>query len=272
MYRRFGSRVTVIEMGERLIARDDEDVSTAVKEIVEAEGVEVRLNATLLRVERRGAQVAVELEGGSGRQTVLGSHLLLAVGRTPNTHDLGLNAAGIATDSRGYLQVDDELRTNVPGVWALGDCNGRGAFTHTSWNDYEIVAANLLDGDRRRVSDRILAYALFIDPPLGRAGLTEREVRAAGRPALMAKMPMTRVGRARERSETQGFLKVLVDAETKLILGAALLGIEGDEVVHTLLDVMYARAPYTVIQRAMHIHPTVAELLPTLLGELKPLA
>lgn len=203
--------------------------------------------------------------------TVTGSDLLLAVGRIPNTDDLGLDKAGIATDKRGFVVVDDQLRTNVPGVWALGDANGRGAFTHTSYNDFEIVAANLLDGDSRRVSDRIPAYNLYVDPPLGRAGMSEKQVRASGRKALVATMPMTRVGRARERGETAGFMKVLVDAETQRILGASLLGIEGDEVVHSLLDVMYAGAPYTVIQRAMHIHPTVSELIPTLLGDLKPL-
>jgi pyruvate/2-oxoglutarate dehydrogenase complex dihydrolipoamide dehydrogenase (E3) component len=195
----------------------------------------------------------------------------MAVGRRPNTDGLGLEAAGIATDSRGFIGVDDQLRTNVPGVWALGDANGRGAFTHTSYNDHEIVVANLLDDDPRRVSDRILAYALFTDPPLGRIGMTETEVRATGKPALIGVMPMTRVGRAKERGETQGFMKVLVDAQTKKILGAALLCIEGDEIVHSLLDVMAADAPYTVIQRCMHIHPTVSELIPTLLGQLKPL-
>jgi pyruvate/2-oxoglutarate dehydrogenase complex dihydrolipoamide dehydrogenase (E3) component len=167
--------------------------------------------------------------------------------------------------------VDEELRTSVPGIWALGDVNGRGAFTHTSYNDYEIVAANLLDNDRRRVSDRVPAYALYIDPPLGRAGMTERDLRQDGRRALVAKMPMSRVGRAKERSETQGFMTILVDASSQKILGAAILGIEGDEVIHSILDVMVAGAPYTVLQRAMHIHPTVSEFIPTLLGKLEPL-
>ncbi|MGH7860013.1 MAG: FAD-containing oxidoreductase, partial [Candidatus Binatia bacterium] len=271
MYRRFGSRVTIVERGARLISRDDEDVSGAVKEIVEAEGVEVRLNAECMTAKRSGDRIVVGLDCQSGDREVAGSHLLLAVGRRPNTDDLGLEAAGIETDRRGYVIVDDELRTSAPGVWALGDCNGRGAFTHTSYNDYEIAAANLLDGERRRVSDRILAYALYIDPPLGRAGLTEAEVRKSGRKALIGKRPMKRVGRAVEKGETRGFMKVLVDAETKEILGAAILGIEGDEVIHSILDVMYAKAPYTVIQRAMHIHPTVSELVPTMLGELRPL-
>jgi pyruvate/2-oxoglutarate dehydrogenase complex dihydrolipoamide dehydrogenase (E3) component len=271
MYRRFGSRVTVIEMGERLIGREDEDVSTTVRDILAGEGVDVRTGVAIKRVERRGGQIAVQLESKSGATEVVGSHLLVATGRRPNTDDLGLDKAGVRIDARGYIEVDDQLRTSAPGVWATGDCNGKGAFTHTSWNDYEIVAANLLDNDPRRVSDRITCYGLFIDPPLGRCGMTEREVRATGRPALIGKMPMARVGRARERGETLGFMKVLVDAESKRILGAALLGIEGDEVVHLLLDVMYAKAPYTVIQRAMHIHPTVSELVPTLLGDLKPL-
>jgi len=271
MYRRFGSKVTVVEKGPRLIARDDEDVSAAVKDILESEDIEVRLNAGCIGVEKRGNQVGVRLHCESGSPEVLGSHLLLAVGRRPNTDDLDLEKAGVKTDERGYIVVDDQLRTSVPGIWAMGDVNGRGAFTHTSYNDYEIIAANLLDGDSRRVTDRILTYGLFIDPPLGRAGMTEREVRESGKKSLMGKMMMTSVGRAKERSETQGFMKVLIDAESQKILGAAILGIGGDEVVHSLLDVMYADAPYTVIQRAVHIHPTVTELIPTLLGNLKPL-
>jgi len=271
MYRRFGSRVTVVEMGPRLIAREDEEVSAAIQKILEDEEVEVRLNAKCITVAKRGNGVAVGLSCEGGPPQVTGSHLLLAAGRVPNTDDLGLEKAGVKTDARGYIAVDDALRTNVPGIWALGDANGRGAFTHTSYNDYEIVAANLLDGGHRRVTDRIPAYALYIDPPLGRAGMTEREVRASGRKALAGKMMMTRVGRARERGETQGFMKILVDAESKLILGAALLGIEADEAIHSILDVMYARVPYTVIQNAVHIHPTVTELIPTLLGDLKPL-
>jgi len=271
MYRRFGARVTVVEMGDRLIARDDEDVSAAVKEIMENEGVEVRLNAECVSLENRGDQVAITASCDPGPEEVVGSHVLLAVGRRPNTDDLGLDKAGVETDGRGFIVVDDQLRTNVPGIWAIGDANGRAAFTHTSYNDYEILAANMFDDDPRRVSDRITIYGLFIDPPLGRAGMTEREVRESGRKALIGKMMMARVGRARERSETQGFMKVLIDAETERILGAAILGIGGDEVIHCLLDVMYADAPYTVIQRAVHIHPTVTELIPTMLGDLKPL-
>lgn len=271
MYRRFGSKVTIVEKRARLIQRDDEDVSDAIKEILENEGVNIRLEAKCISVEKRGDKVVVKLDCGSGAREVAGSHLLLAVGRRPNTDDLGLDKAGIEVDQRGYVAVDDQLRTNVPGVWALGDCNGKGAFTHTSYNDFEIVAANLLDNDPRRVSDRILAYALYIDPPLGRVGMTEAQVRQSGRKALKAERPMTRVSRAVEKSETQGFMSILVDAESKEILGAAILGVGGDEIIHSILDIMYAKAPYTVIQRAMHIHPTVSELIPTMLGDLKPL-
>jgi len=271
MYRRFGSQVTIIQRGDRLIPRDDDDVSTTVKEILENEGTEVRLNAECTSVEKRGEKVAVKLDCDGGSKQVVGSHLLLAVGRRPNTDDLGLDNAGIETDSRGFIVVDDQLRTNVPGIWAIGDVNGRGAFTHTSYNDYEIVVANLFDNDPRKVSDRITAYGLYIDPPLGRVGMTEREVRQSGRKTLIGKMMMTRVGRARERGETQGFMKILIDAESKKILGAAILGIGGDEIVHSILDVMYMDAPYTVIQRAVHIHPTVSELIPTMLASLEPL-
>ena len=269
MFRRFGSEVTVVEMGPRLIHREDEDVSEAIREILQNESIHIRLNAECIALEKQGDRVAVDLDCSTGDKQVIGSHLLLAVGRVPNTDDLGLEKAGVVVDQRGYVQVDDQLRTNVPGIYALGECNGRGAFTHTSYNDYEIVAANLLDGDRRRVSDRINAYALYTDPPLGRAGMTEAQVRKSGRKALLATRPMTRVGRAVEKGETQGFMKILVDADTKEILGASLLGIECDEVIHSILDVMYAKAPYTVIQRAVHIHPTITELIPTLLGDLK---
>jgi len=267
MYRRFGSRVTVVERGPRLIARDDEDVSAEVKKILELEGIDVRLGVEAQRVERAGAQVTLVTSAGA----VSGSHLLVAVGRVPNTHDLGLDRAGVTVDARGYIAVDDELRTSVEGIWAIGDCNGRGAFTHTSYNDFEIVAANLLDGDSRKVSDRFPIYGLYIDPPLGRVGMTEADARQSGRKVLVGKRPMSRVGRATERGETHGFIKVMVDADTKEILGAAILGIEGDEVVHSIADVMYARAPYTVISRAVHAHPTVSELVPTTLQSLQPL-
>jgi pyruvate/2-oxoglutarate dehydrogenase complex dihydrolipoamide dehydrogenase (E3) component len=270
IYRRFGSQVTVVEMGPRLTQREDEDVSAAIKEIVEAEGIAVRLDAKCIRFDPHGDDIAVGVECVSGAPEVLGSHVLLAVGRRPNTDDLALDKAGVAVDGRGYIVVDDQLRTNVPGIWALGDCNGRGAFTHTSYNDFEIVAANLLDGDRRRVSDRIGAYALYIDPPLGRAGLTETEARRSGRRIRVGMRPMTRVGRAVEKGETQGFMKIIVDAETKEILGASILGVGGDEAIHGILDMMVAKAPYTSLQRAMHIHPTVSELIPTMLGELRP--
>jgi pyruvate/2-oxoglutarate dehydrogenase complex dihydrolipoamide dehydrogenase (E3) component len=271
MYRRFGSHVTVVEMAPRLIAREDEDVSQAVQSILENEGIAVRLNAKCLAAERRGKDVAVHVSCEEEPRDIVGSHLLLAVGRVPNTDDLGLEHAGVATDERGFIKVDDQLATNVSGIWALGDINGRGAFTHTSYNDYEIVAANLLDHETRRVSDRFPVYALFTDPPLARAGITEREARASGRKVLIGRRPMARVGRARERSETQGFMHVLVDDETRKILGAALLGIEADEAIHCIIDVMNAGAPFTAIRRAVHIHPTVSELIPTLLGELQPL-
>ncbi|PLP99823.1 FAD-containing oxidoreductase [Cupriavidus pauculus] len=269
MYRRFGSRVTIVEKGPRLIQREDEDVSHAVQEILEAEGIEVRVGANCLSARMAGHQVAVGLDCAAGAPEVLGSHLLMAVGRVPNTDDLGLDKAGVETDARGYIKVDEQLRTGVPGIWALGDCNGRGAFTHTSYNDYEIVAANLFDNDPRAVTDRIPAYALFIDPPLGRVGMTESEARQSGRKVLVGTRPMRRVGRAVEKGESQGFMKVVVDADTRQILGASILGLAGDEVVHALLDVMYARAPYTTISRAVHIHPTVSELLPTLLQSLR---
>ncbi len=271
MFRRFGSRVTIIEKGPRLIGREDEDVSEAIRGILENEGIEFRLNAECIGFEKRDGGIAARAECAEGPPEVAGTHVLLAVGRRPNTDDLGLEKAGIEADDRGYIVTDDQLRTSVEGVWALGDCNGKGAFTHTSYNDYEVVAANLLDDDPRRVSDRITAYNLYVDPPLGRAGLTEAQVRSSGRKALRGYRPMTRVARAAERSETQGFMKVLVDAETERILGAAILGIEGDEVIHSILDVMYADAPYTVISRAVHIHPTVSELVPTMLQELEPL-
>ena len=271
MYRRFGSRVSVVEAGSRLIGREDEAVSTAVQHILEGEGIAIHLNAKNMRVARAADAIALNADTDGAAVALSGSHLLLAVGRVPNTDDLGLDQTGIAMDARGYITVDDQLATRVTGVYALGDANGRGAFTHTSYNDYEIVAANLLDHDARRVSDRITAYALYTDPPLARVGMTEHEARASGKKVLVGKMMMARVGRARERGETQGFMQVLVDADTRKILGASLLGIEADEAIHALLDVMYANAPYTVITRAMHIHPTVSELLPTLLSDLKPL-
>jgi pyruvate/2-oxoglutarate dehydrogenase complex dihydrolipoamide dehydrogenase (E3) component len=271
MYRRFGSEVTVVEMGSRLIQREDEDVSEEVKNILEREGISVRLGAKCISVAKQGDGVSAALDCASGAPEVSGSHLLIAAGRRPNTDDLGLEQAGVQRDARGYITVDDELRTNVPGIWALGDCNGRGAFTHTSYSDFEIVAANMLDRDSRRVSDRITAYALYIDPPLGRAGMTKAQARESGRHVLIGRRPMSRVARAVEKGETQGFMEILVDGDTKEILGAAILGPGGDEAIHCVLDLMYAKAPYTVMQRAMHIHPTVSELIPTILGELRPL-
>jgi pyruvate/2-oxoglutarate dehydrogenase complex dihydrolipoamide dehydrogenase (E3) component len=276
MFRRFGGEVTIVEMGPRLTPHEDEDVSAAIKEILEREGVDVRVHSQCARLDKDGDDIIVSLETDGRKSAVRGSHLLVAAGRRPNTDDLGLQKAGVATDARGYIQVDDQLRTNVAGIWALGDCNGKGGFTHTSFNDFEIVAANLLDGDSRRVSDRILAYNLYVDPPLGRAGMTESDARAhsqhTGKQVLIGKRPMTRVGRAVEKGETLGFMKIMVEAEGGKILGAAILGTGGDEVIHSVLDVMYAKSPYTVIQRAMHIHPTVSELIPTMLRELQPLS
>ena len=270
MYRRFGSRVTVVEMADRLISREDSDVSDTIREILEGEGTAVRLKAECISASKRGNQVAVGLDCDDESKEVVGTHLLLAVGRAPNTDDLGLDKAGVKTDKRGYIVVDEELKTNVPGIWALGDCNGRGAFTHTSYNDYEIVAANLFDGAKRKVSDRIMTYALFIDPPLGRAGLSEREARATGKRLLAGKLEMSSVGRARERSETLGFMRMVVDADSERILGAAFLGIEGDEVVQSILHLMYAGVSYKQIERIMYVHPTVMEYLPTLVGNLEP--
>ena len=271
MYRRFGAKVTVVERAPKLLAREDDDVAAEIRAVLEREGVVIRTGAECMAVRRRGEGVAIEMDCKGGEPIAEGSHLLMAVGRRANTDDLGLEKTAVRVDGRGFIEVDDACRTTEEGVWALGDCNGRGAFTHTSYNDYEIVAANLFDQDARRISDRIQAYALFIDPPLGRAGMTEAEARNSGRKVLRGKMPMTRVGRAREAGEMQGFMKVLVDADSQELLGAALLGLNGDEIVHSLLDMMYARRPYTTIQRAVHIHPTVSELIPTLLATLKPL-
>ncbi len=272
MFRRFGAAVTVVERAPQLLPHEDADVADAIRAILEAEGVRFELGAECVSLARDGDAIAVGAACADRSPAIRGSHVLLAAGRRPNTDGLGLDAAGVHTDERGWIVVDDQCRTSAEGVWALGDCNGRGAFTHTAWNDYEIVAANLFDADPRRISDRIACYALFIDPPLGRMGATEAQARASGRPLLHAKMPMQRVGRARETGETQGFMKVLVDAQTKQLLGASILGLAGDEVVHSLLDVMASGQPYTAISRTMHIHPTVSELVPTLLQQLKPVA
>jgi pyruvate/2-oxoglutarate dehydrogenase complex dihydrolipoamide dehydrogenase (E3) component len=271
MYRRFGAEVTVVEMAPRLIAREDEDVSEAVREILTDEGITVRPDAMCIGFKPHANGAAVDVDCTSGAPVVIGSHLLLAVGRRPNTDDLGLDNAGVAVNARGYIEVDDSLATTVPGIWALGDCNGRGAFTHTAYNDYEIVAANLLDGANRRVSERLTGYALYIDPPLGRVGLTESEALKSGRKVLSSKRPMTRVGRAIERGETKGFIKIVADADTKQILGAAVLGVTGDEVIHGILNMMNAGAAYPTLQWAVPVHPTVSELIPTVLGDLKPI-
>jgi pyruvate/2-oxoglutarate dehydrogenase complex dihydrolipoamide dehydrogenase (E3) component len=271
MYRRFGARVTVLEAAPRLIAREDEDICDAVAEILRGEDITLHFGVSDLSFAKSSDGVSIRATASGAPLALTASHLLVATGRRPNTDGLGCEVAGIALDDKGHVRVDDQLRTNVEGIWAMGDVTGHPAFTHTSYNDYEIVAANLLDHDSRRISDRQNAYALYIDPPLGRVGRTEAEVRQSGRPALIATRPMSRVGRARERSETQGFMKVLVDRETERVLGAALLGIEADEVIHLFIDNMAADLPYTAIARTMHIHPTVSELIPTLLQGLKPL-
>jgi pyruvate/2-oxoglutarate dehydrogenase complex dihydrolipoamide dehydrogenase (E3) component len=271
VYRRFGSEVTVIELGPRLISREDQDISQAIAGFLQEEGIDVRVDSKVIGVEKQGNSINVKIESTGRISQIAGTHMLVATGRRPNTDDLGLDKAGIATDARGYIQVDNQLRTDISGIWAMGDCNGRGAFTHTSWNDFEIVSANLLDNGQRRVSDRITAYALYTDPPLGRAGMTESDVRKTGKSALISTMAMKDVTRALERGETEGLMKILVDRDNKQILGASLLGLQGDEVIHCILDVMYAKAPYTVIQRAMHIHPTVSEFIPTMMDKLKPL-
>jgi pyruvate/2-oxoglutarate dehydrogenase complex dihydrolipoamide dehydrogenase (E3) component len=271
IYRRFGSEVSVIELAPRLIAREDEDVSAAVADILRGEGIKTYVNSSVAGIARSGNDIAVEVVSEGTTSRVTGSHLLLAIGRRPNTDNLGLETAGISVDERGFIKVDDQLRTDVPGVWALGDCNGRGAFTHTSYNDFEIVAGNILDGQQRRLSDRIPAYALYTDPPLGRVGMTEAEVRQAGRPAMVGTIEMKRVGRAYEKGETLGFMKILVDKASKQILGGCRLIQKGDEIVHSILDLMYANAPYTVLQKAVHIHPTVSEYIPVMVGNLRDL-
>ena len=240
VFRRFGAEVTVVEKAPRLISREDEDASDAIREILEAEGIAIRCDAECIRFAPRGADIAVGVDCMSGEPEAIGSHVLLAVGRRPNTDDLGLEAAGVAVDERGFIRVDDGLRTSAPHIFALGDCNGRGAFTHTSYNDFEIAAANLFDGAERKVSDRIPAYAIYTDPPLGRVGLTEAEARVKGHSVRIGQRPMTRVSRAVEKGETQGFMKVVVDRDTDAILGAAILGVGGDEAIHGVIEAMAA--------------------------------
>jgi pyruvate/2-oxoglutarate dehydrogenase complex dihydrolipoamide dehydrogenase (E3) component len=271
VYRRFGSKVTVIELAPRLVAREDVDVSTAIADVLRGEGIDIHVNSKVVGVAKTTRGITVEVESNGKRSQISGSHLLLAIGRRPNTDDLGLDKAGIAVDPRGFITVDDELRTNVPGIWAMGDCNGRGAFTHTSYNDFEIIAANLLDGQKRRITDRITAYALYTDPPLGRVGMTEAEVLKSGKPALVSSIAMEDVSRAFEKGETKGFMKIIVDKASEQILGASFFGLSGDEIIHSILDLMYAREPYTVLLKAVHIHPTVSEFIPVMLGDLKKL-
>jgi pyruvate/2-oxoglutarate dehydrogenase complex dihydrolipoamide dehydrogenase (E3) component len=271
MMRRFGSRVTVVEMGPRLVAREDEDVSLAIQDFLHAEGLELRLGAQCVSVRKEADGLSVGLQCTEGAPRESATHLLLAIGRVPNTDDLGLERADIRTDKHGYIEVDEALRTSNPRVWALGDCNGKGAFTHTAYNDYEIVADNLLSNSNRKYTDRIPVYALYTDPPLGRVGMSEAEIRKAGIDALVGKRPMTRVARAIEKGETRGFLKIHVERGSKRILGASLLGTGADEAVHSLIDAVYSKMPCTEFQRHVRIHPNVSELLPTVLEDLTPL-
>ncbi|MEM7304385.1 MAG: FAD-dependent oxidoreductase, partial [Pseudomonadota bacterium] len=272
IYRRFGSQVTVIEMSKQLISREDEEVSATVKEILEDEAISVELNAECISFSADGDKILVNTSCHDQQKHISGSHVLLAVGRIPNTDDLGLENTDVKSNERGMIEVDDYLRTSAEGIWAMGECNGRGAFTHTAYNDFEIVADTLFGSGQRKVTDRISCYGLFIDPPLGRVGMTESQVKASGINALVGRMEMSRVGRAKEKGETKGFMKVLINADNKQILGANILGVGGDEVIHLLLDMMVAQKEYTVIKNATHIHPTVAELVPTLLQDLHPLS
>ncbi|MCQ1850759.1 FAD-containing oxidoreductase [Neorhizobium galegae] len=271
IYRRFGAEVTVVEKSPRLVGREDEDISQAIREILEAEGIHIRTGAECIRFRKHEDGVAVGVDCTDGAPEVIGSDVLLAVGRRPNTDDLGLDKAGVELDARGYIKVGDDLSTNVAGIWAMGDCNGRGAFTHTAYNDFEIIVANLFDGENRKVSDRLVGYALYIDPPLGRVGMSEAEARKSGRKVLVGRQSMARVGRAVEKGETQGLMKFVADADTHEILGAAILGTGGDESIHGVLDMMNARATYDTLRWAVPIHPTVSEFWPTVVLGMKPI-
>jgi pyruvate/2-oxoglutarate dehydrogenase complex dihydrolipoamide dehydrogenase (E3) component len=270
IFRRFGAAVTVLEGAPRLVSREDAEVSDAIRDILQDEGIRIDCGVSNVAIAAGQRDIHLSYKQGAVQSSVDGSHLLLATGRRPNTDDLGLERAGVAVDARGYIIVDDQLRTNVQGIWALGDCNGRGAFTHTAYNDFEIVAANVLDGEVRTVHDRIAAYALYTDPPLGRVGMTEAEAHASGHSLLVGRIQMADVSRAIEKGETAGLMKLVVDKDSHRILGAAFLGTSGDELIHCIIDLMYAGAPYTTLQRAMHIHPTVAEFLPSLAAEVTP--
>ncbi len=269
MFRRFGSEVTIIEMADRLLKREDQDVCSGISEIFEKEGIHIRLNAECISGRPAGDQIEVELDCEEGDKIVRGSHLLIAAGRVPNTDDLGLDKAGVETDDRGYIRVNNGLQTSARHIWAMGDCNGEGAFTHTAYNDYQIVASHLFGDGSRKLSDRYVCYAAYIDPPIARVGMSEQEAKEKGITYKLAKRPMKRIARAKEKGETQGFLKILVEEDTDKVLGAAFLGTGADEYIHTIIDLMYAEAPYTVIRDAVHIHPTVSELLPTMLENLE---
>ncbi|TVR87003.1 MAG: FAD-containing oxidoreductase [Saprospirales bacterium] len=266
MFRRFGSKVTIVERGIGLITREDEDVSAAIEEFLKEEGVDIRLNSDCITGEAgQNGRIRVQMNCIGETRHIEGSHLLLATGRKPNTADLGLDNTSLKVDDAGNIVVDDKLQTNVDGVYALGDCNGKGAFTHTAYNDFEIVAANLLEGGDRKVSDRILIYGLFVDPPLGRVGLTKAQALEKGYEILEAYRPMSKVARAKEKGETRGFMRIIIDKNTEKILGASILGVGGDEVVGSIANLMYADAPYTVLRDSVQVHPTVSELLPTML-------
>ncbi len=271
MYRRFGAEVVVLEGADRIIAREDADVSAAVQAMLEAEGVVVHAGCREIAPADRGEGVVVRWQDASGAREVEGDLVLASVGRRPNVAALGLDAAGVALDGRGFIAVDGRLRTSAEGVYALGDVNGRGAFTHTSYNDYEILAGNLIDGEDRDIDHRLFGYALFTDPPLARVGMSDRDALASGKTVLRAELPMARVGRARERGETAGFMRVLVDAETERFLGVTLFGIEADEVLHQFILAMDAGVGFRAMMRAVPVHPTVSELIPTLLGRLRPM-
>jgi pyruvate/2-oxoglutarate dehydrogenase complex dihydrolipoamide dehydrogenase (E3) component len=259
MFRRFGSQVTVVHSGKRLLSREDEDLVAELQKILEADGIKFQLSAQTKQVENRNGEISLTIDTPRGRQTIIGSHLLVATGRKPTSADLELAKAGIATDDRGYIKTNSRMETNVPGVWALGDIKGGPAFTHISYNDYQIVYANLIEGKNQTIENRYLPYALFTDPQLGRVGITEAQARASGKKFKMGLFPMTSVSRAIEKSETLGFMKIIVDAATDRILGAGILGDEGGELVQVLGMMILANAPYTLMKGAVFIHPTMIE-------------
>jgi pyruvate/2-oxoglutarate dehydrogenase complex dihydrolipoamide dehydrogenase (E3) component len=270
MFRRFGSQVTIIHQSDHILPREDADVSDELRKALEGEGIRFLLNARTKSVEKQKSQVMLKVEADSKSMSVSGSHLLVATGRRPNTDDLGLEKAGVQVDRQGFIRVNGRLETNVPGVWALGDVKGGPAFTHISYNDYQIVYGNLIEGKSLSTDNRLVPYAVFTDPQLGRVGMTEKEARAAGRKLKIGKIPVAWVARAIERSETAGLMKIVVDADNDRILGATILSTEGGELVQILGFVMLAGAPYTLLKGAIFIHPTLAEGFWTLMDQVKP--